>query len=91
MPSGFQNTQDQLTPNFYRVVITMSGGTATWSTTAADNDSGAVEVDDFNAFTTLNTSYNNSKRRARGNIRWHAIVEELINLSTQDVLLTIFS
>jgi hypothetical protein len=77
MPSGFQNSQDQLTPNFYRVVVTMSGGTATFSSTATDNDSGAVEVDDFNAFTTLNTSYNNSKRRARGNIRWHAIIEEL--------------
>ncbi len=73
MASGFQNTQDQLTPNFYRITIDAS----TYSTTAANTDAGGVEVDDFNAFATLPTSLNNSRRRARGNIRWQAILDEL--------------
>ena len=73
MASGFQNTQDQLTPNFYRVTIDASG----YSTNAALTSSGGVEADDFNAFATLPTSLNNSRRRARGNMRWQAIIDEL--------------
>ena len=84
MASGFQNTQDQLTPNFYRISIDAS----TYSTTAANNDSGGVEVDDFNAFTTLPTTLNNSRRRARGNIRWQAIIDELSRF-TQPMILDI--
>jgi len=86
MASGFQNTQDQLTPNFYRVTLDAS----TYSTTAANNDSGGVEVDDFNAFTTLPTTLNNSRRRARGNLRWLAILEEL-NRFNQPIILDITS
>ena len=73
MPSGFQNNNDQLTPNYYRVVIDTSG----YSTTAADNDSGGVESQDHNSFATANTTTNNSIRRARGNLRWQAILDEL--------------
>lgn len=73
MPSGFQNNNDQLTPNYYRVVIDTSG----YSTTAADNNSGGVESQDHNNFATANTTTNNSIRRARGNLRWQAILDEL--------------
>ena len=69
MASGFQNTQSQLTPNYYRVTI----DTSAWSTTAANNDSGGVEAWDYNYFATLNTTLNNSRRRARGNIRFNSI------------------
>ena len=82
MASGFQNTQDQLTPNFYRISIDAS----TYSTTAANNDSGGVEVDDFNAFTTLPTTLDNSRRRARGNIRWQAILDELSRFNQPMIL-----
>ncbi len=82
MASGFQNTQDQLTPNFYRVSIDASG----YSTTAADNDSGGVEVDDFNFFSTLPTTLNISRRRARGNLRWQAIIDELSRFSQPMIL-----
>ena len=82
MASGFQNTQDQLTPNFYRVSIDASG----YSTTAADNDSGGVEVDDFNFFSTLPTTLNISRRRARGNLRWQAIIDELGRFSQPMIL-----
>ena len=73
MASGFQNTQSQLTPNYYRVTI----DTSAWSTTAANNDSGGVEAWDYNYFATLNTTLNNSRRRARGNIRFNAILSQL--------------
>ena len=86
MASGFQNTQDQLTPNFYRISIDASS----YSTTAADNDSGGVEVDDFNFFSTLPTTLNNSRRRARGNIRWQAIIDELSRF-TQPMIVDITS
>jgi len=82
MASGFQNTQDQLTPNFYRISIDASG----YSTTAADNDSGGVEVDDFNFFSTLPTTLNISRRRARGNLRWQAIIDELSRFSQPMIL-----
>ena len=86
MASGFQNTQDQLTPNFYRVSIDASG----YSTTAADNNSGGVEVDDFNFFSTLPTTLNNSRRRARGNLRWQAIIDELSRFA-QPIILDVTS
>lgn len=74
MPSGFQNNQDQLTPNYYRVTINLGSG---YSSTATDTDSGAVEAWDFTAFDTMNTSMDNSRRRARGNIRFNAILNYL--------------
>lgn len=82
MASGFQNNQDQLTPNYYRVAIDTSG----YSTTAANNDSGGVEAWDYNFFTTLNTTKDNSKRRARGNVRWNAILQELQRFSNCEIL-----
>lgn len=83
MASGFQNNQDQLTPNFYRVSINLSSG---YSNTAANNDSGAIEAWDFTYFSTLNTTVNNSKRRARGNIRWNAILNQLQLTSLAQIL-----
>lgn len=82
MASGFSNSQDQLTPTYYRVAIDTSG----YSTTAADNNSGGVEAWDYNYFSTLNTTLNNSKRRARGNIRWNAILQELQRFSNCQIL-----
>ena len=76
MPSGFQQDTNQLSPNHYRVIITMSNA-AIYPTDASLNTSGAVEPFDFNAFTTLPSSLNNSRRRARGNIRWNNIIGKL--------------
>jgi hypothetical protein len=82
MPSGFTNTQDQLTPTYYRVLVNSSG----FSTTATNTNSGSVEVFDHNYFTTLNTTANNSIRRARGNLRWNAILTELQKFSNCEIL-----
>lgn len=83
MASGFQNNQDQLTPNYYRISINMSSG---YSSTATSNASGAVEAWDFTNFATMNTTLNNSRRRARGNIRFNAILNELQRFSNVQVL-----
>jgi hypothetical protein len=82
MASGFQNTQSQLTPNYYRITI----DTSAWSTTAANNDSGGVEAWDYNYFTTLNTTLNNSRRRARGNIRFNSILSQLATGDNPEIL-----
>jgi len=83
MPSGFQNNQDQLTPNYYRVQIDLSSG---YNSTATDNDSGGVEVWDFTTFDTMNTTMDNSRRRARGNIRFNAILNELQKFANVQIL-----
>lgn len=75
MASGFQQDTNQLSPDFYRVVITMSGGTATW--TAASPANGAVNPYNWDSFTTKPSSDANGERLSRGNMRFQAIIEEL--------------
>lgn len=75
MASGFQQDTNQLSPDFYRVVITMSGGTGTWSAAAPAN--GAVNPYNWDSFATLPSSDANASRLSRGNMRWQAIIEEL--------------
>jgi hypothetical protein len=82
MASGFQNNNSQLTPNYYRVTI----DTSVWSTTATSTASGGVEAWDYNYFSTLNTSLNNSRRRARGNIRFNAILSQLATGDNPEIL-----
>ena len=82
MASGFQNNQSQLTPNYYRVTI----DTSAWSTTATSTTSGGVEAWDYNYFATLPTTLNNSKRRARGNIRFNAILSLLATGDNPEIL-----
>lgn len=77
MSSGFQQNADQLTPGLYRVVVDLSG----YSTTAANVDAGGVETRDSNVFdvpgSALPTTLAIGQRRARGNLRWQAIVDAL--------------
>lgn len=75
MPSGFQQDTNQLSPDFYRVVITMTGGTATW--TGASPANGAVNPYNWDSYATLPSSDANGERLARGNMRWQSIIEEL--------------
>jgi hypothetical protein len=74
MASGFQNNQDQLTPTYYRVEINMTGYPTNAGYTGSN---GAVEPFDFTNFATLNTSTNASRRRARGNVRFNSILNQL--------------
>ena len=74
--SGFKNDTNQLRPEFYQVVITLSGGAGTYPT-ADGNDNGAVCPQDHSAFATKPTTYALGKRVARAHQRFLAIVENL--------------
>ena len=82
MASGFSNSQDQLTPVYIRVYVDMSG----YDTNETRETSGAVEPFDYDSFATLNTSLNKSIRRARGNIRWNAILMELQRFANCEIV-----
>jgi hypothetical protein len=84
MPSGFQQDSNQLSPDFYRVVLTLSGGTGNYGAAAPAN--GAVNPYDWNSFTTKPTSVANSERLARGNMRWQAIIEHLTRHADAQIL-----
>jgi hypothetical protein len=82
MASGFQNTGDRLIPTFYRVTMDLSG----YSTTSTATDSGGVEVYDYNSYSVLPTSVDNSVRRARGNIRWQSLLDTLSRYANPIIL-----
>ena len=69
MPSGFQQDSNQLSPDFYRVVVDMTN--ATYYPTADANTNGGVTPNSADSFTTANlpTTYIKGKARARGNMR----------------------
>jgi hypothetical protein len=84
MPSGFQQDQNQLKTGFYRVVLTLSGGTGAYNAAAPAN--GAVNPYDWNAYQTFPTTLANAERLARGNLRWQAIIEEVTKHSDAQIL-----
>jgi hypothetical protein len=84
MPSGFQQDSNQLSPDFYRVVLTLSGGTGNYGGGAPAD--GAVNPYDWNSFATAPTTSENSQRLARGNMRWQAIIEELTKHADAQVM-----
>jgi len=75
MASGYQQNINQLDPTYYRVVITQSGGTATWNT--AGQTAGGVNPYDWGGYTTLPSSATNALNLAQGNVRWQSVVEQL--------------
>jgi hypothetical protein len=84
MPSGFQQDSNQLSPDFYRVVLTLSGGTGNYGGASPAN--GAVNPYDWNGFATAPTTLANAQRLARGNMRWQAIIEELTKHADAQVM-----
>jgi hypothetical protein len=84
MASGFQQDTNQLSPDFYRVIITMSGGTGTWTAAAPAN--GAVNPYNWDSYATLPSSEVNALRLSRGNMRWQAIIEELSKHSDAQII-----
>lgn len=74
--SGFKNDTNQLRPEFYQVVITLTGGAGVYPTTDG-TDNGAVCPQDHSAFATKPTTYAIGKRVARAHQRFLAIVENL--------------
>lgn len=84
MPSGFQQDVNQLSPDFYRVVITMGAGTAAWN--AASPANGALNPYNWDSFATKPSSDANGERLARGNMRWQAVIEELTNHADAQII-----
>lgn len=88
--SGFKISSDSLRPEFYQVVLTLSGGTGTYPTADGTNN-GAVYPQDHSQFATKPTTYVIGKRVARGHQRFLAIVENLskyADCQIQDVQFT---
>jgi hypothetical protein len=88
--SGFQQDINQLQPNFYRVILTLSGGTGTYPTNDGD-DNGAVFTQDHSQFTTLPTTIANARRVARGHLRFFSIIEELKKFADAQILAVDFT
>ena len=86
MPSGFQQDSNQLSPDFYRVVVDMTNGT--YYPTADANTNGGVTPNSADSFSTANlpTTYIKGKARARGNMRFRNIVSRLTGLADCQII-----
>jgi hypothetical protein len=83
--SGFKISTDSLRPEFYQVVITLSGGAGTYAT-ADGNDNGAVYPQDHSQFATKPTTLVIGRRVARGHQRFLAIIENLSKYADAQIL-----
>lgn len=83
MPSGFQQDLNQLQPNFYRVILDLTG-----YPTADGNTNGGVTPNTADSFAAANlpTTLAKGKQRARGNIRFNNIVNRLSGLSDCQII-----
>ena len=88
--SGFKISTESLRPEFYQVVLTLSGGTGTYPT-ADGNDNGAVSPQDHSAFATKPTTLALGRRVARAHLRFMNIVDAVSRFADaqiQDVQFT---
>jgi hypothetical protein len=88
--SGFKISTESLRPEFYQVVLTLSGGTGTYPT-ADGNDNGAVYPQDHSAFATKPSTLAIGRRVARGHLRFMNIVDAVSRFADaqiQDVQFT---
>jgi hypothetical protein len=88
--SGFKISTESLRPEFYQVVLTLSGGTGSYPTTDGTNN-GAVNPQDHSAFATKPTTLAIGRRVARGHLRFMNIVDAVSRFADaqiQDVQFT---
>lgn len=83
MPSGFQNDANQLQAEMYRVVITMSN-TTYYPTTDGDNN-GGITPNSWDAFASGPSTAVLARARARGNMRFRNIVNQVTGLTDMQV------
>ena len=81
MPSGFQQSVNQLSPGFYRVVI----NTGSYPTIDG-NTNGGITPNSADSFTTLPSTLATGKQRARGNMRFRNIVNRLAQLADCSII-----
>lgn len=91
MPSGFQQDQNQLTPSYYRVIITSNNENAYWFA-QADGDGVESEGritpfawDNFEGSDRPSTVLK-AQALARGNLRFQSIIEAVENLADCQIL-----
>ena len=91
MPSGFQQDQNQLTPTYYRVIIT-SNNEATYWFEQDDGDGVNTEGrvspfawDNFSG-SDLPSTLLKAQALARGNLRFQSIIEAIENLADCQIL-----
>ena len=87
MPSGFQNDTNQLQAEMYRVVITMTNTTYYPTAGATATDRGGVTPTAWDAFAVadLPTTLALAQNRARGNMRFRNIVNQVTGLTDMQI------
>jgi hypothetical protein len=83
--SGFKISTESLRPEFYQVVLTLSGGTGTYPT-ADGTDNGAVNPQDHSQFATKPTTLAIGRRVARGHLRFMNIVDAVSRFADAQIL-----
>lgn len=87
MPSGFQNDANQLQAEMYRVVIDMSSTTYYPTTGGTETARGGITPTAWDSFTIANapSTAGLAQNRARGNMRFRNIVNQLTGLTDMQV------
>lgn len=88
MPSGFQQDSNQLSPGFFRTVITMTNTTYYPTTGGAENDRGGITPNSSDSFSAANlpSTLAYGQNRARGNMRFRNIVNALTGISDCQII-----
>ena len=81
--SGFKNSENQLRPDFYRIVVDMAAFSA-----IANPAGGAITPNSADSFSTANlpTTLAKGEARARGNLRWQNIIFALSNIADCQII-----
>jgi hypothetical protein len=88
--SGFKISTESLRPEFYQVVLTLSGGTGSYPTADGTNN-GAVYPQDHSQFATKPSTLAIGRRVARGHLRFMNIIDAVSRFADaqiQDVQFT---
>jgi hypothetical protein len=83
--SGFKISTESLRPEFYQVVLTLSGGTGSYPTADGTNN-GAVYPQDHSQFATKPTTLAIGRRVARGHLRFMNIVDAVSRFADAQIL-----
>lgn len=91
MPSGFQQDQNQLTPSYYRVVISCGDNSAYWYGVGDEADAeniGRISPYSWDNFSgsSLPSTQAYADALARGNLRFQSIIEAVENLADCQIL-----
>ena len=84
--SGFVQDADQLQPRFYRVTLTLTGGSGDYTGDGSGATHGAVYPQDHSQFTTLPSTLNNGRKVARGHLRFFNIIDALNRFADAQII-----